>query len=85
MTFQQFEQYMFVGLLAYLVFCVSDLVVQLYDRYVRKKKVCRMELDVADYVKLKNIVKHGDTGLSVDKWLQFHFKEDIKEYLEGIE
>lgn len=55
---------------------------ELYDRYIRNKKVCRMELDVSDYVELKSIVKHGDTGLSVDKWLQFHFKENVKDYLE---
>ena len=79
------KEYILIGLLAYLVFCLSEICAELYIRYVRKKKILRFEIDVADYMELKKVLKSHGNAYTVEKYLKFHVKEDIKDILERYE
>lgn len=66
--------------LGYLVFSAID---ELADRFIYKVKRVSIPISAEDYKALKKRMESHGNALTVEKYLKFHVKEDIRDLLEG--
>lgn len=77
------KEVLMLFLLFSLGYLVYSLIYELIDRFIYKVKRISISIAADDFKQLKSYVKKHGNGMNVEKYLQFHFKEDIKELLES--
>lgn len=79
MNFKECLMLFIVFAIGYLIFSLID---ELADRFIYKVKRVSIPISAEDYKALKERMKSHGNAMTVEKYLKFHVKEDIRDLLE---